>query len=65
MQKKQPMLYLLSTHIFRVLIYTAFLQKSSPFIKSSEMLLPRRDSGQNEGWNKMDFVHGYKNFIKK
>ena len=29
------------------------------------MLLPRRDSGQNEGWNKMDFVHGYKNFMKK
>ena len=29
------------------------------------MLLPRRDSGQKEGWNKMDFVHGYKNFIKK
>ena len=34
MQKKQPMLHLLSTHIFRVLIYTDAGQKSRGFIKS-------------------------------
>ena len=37
MQKKQLMLHLLSTHIFRVLIYTDAGQKSRGFIKSSEM----------------------------
>ena len=37
MQKKQPILHLLSTHIFRVLIYTDAGQKSRGFIKSSEM----------------------------
>ena len=54
MQKKQPMLHLLSTHIFRVLIYTDAGQKSRGFIKSSEM-----------NWNKMPFVRCYKKFIKK
>ena len=54
MQKKQPMLRLLSTHIFRVLIYTDAGQKSRGFIKSSEM-----------NWNKMSFVRCYKKFIKK
>lgn len=54
MQKKQSMHYLLSTHIFRVLIYTDTGQKSRGFIKSSEL-----------NWNEMPFVRCYKNFIKK
>ena len=36
MQKKQPMLHLLSTHNFRVIIFTAERQKSRGFIKSSK-----------------------------